>query len=139
MRVEITGQNDINTTAWTPVALSGSNINTITGSSVSGTQISLPAGLYEVTARLSYQSAAARTNLNLRYVEGANTYEAYGAGYARNASGHNQTGDTFTELIELTSAGTVSLELQGEGAGANTSVTLDGLRSRIIIKQLNTP
>ena len=132
LRVEFPGtQTNINATLFatttTQVVLDAATFfNTISGASLAGNVLTLPAGTYEAVFNVNLTSNNTRTNVGwkLRDVTGAAIIlqEFFGKNYLRLLEGHNEAADCWQTLINLptetdidvvggrmASAGTVSI------------------------------
>ena len=134
MRVPFASETNVNTDIT--LSFGTATINTIAGSTVNAGNIALPAGNYKVTAELSLTSTVQRSNIGVRFTRnGLNYSERYGGNYIRSTGGHNEAGDSISDLINLAAAGFIGVETFAQAAAGN--VALDGTRSRLLIQKLS--
>ena len=132
MRILLAGQSDVNA-ASTVLNLGPVTINT-TSATLSGNSINLPIGIYKITIEANVTSLAQRPNIGFNYYKDNALYSTrYGGNYIRRSSGHDEAGDSITDLIEYTSAGTFDIRAfqQGNAGTVNLLNT-----SRILIEKL---
>ncbi len=114
---------DINDTVFTSLPAGTLLMGAVTGASVSGNVINLPAGSYIVHYNLSLQSTIQRANQ--QFVLNVTNGISLGVSapfYIRGASGHDNVGSTLTFPVVLNSAGSVELQAIREAAGSGTTV-----------------
>ena len=143
-RISLTGQNNTNTSAVANAILLNGITTTIPGMVVAGNEVRLiPDGAYEVVCQYSLEGAATRANCSWRILaNGVTQIEKYGGNYNRNASGHNETGDTISQIVEF-SAGVANNILSFEsfrtgGAGTINLQSSATNRSWITMKRLRS-
>jgi hypothetical protein len=112
------------------------SVNTISGSSVTETEVVLPEGVYELTCTMCYTANVTRVSVLSRFAVGGILEGPIGAGgYIRNTSGHNESSVTINHVIVISSGtATVTLNLRrGAAAGTVTATT----NSVLVVKKLS--
>lgn len=137
LRVELNSQLDINssTSGFTlTFNLLGIVLNILTGSTVQASQIDLPAGTYRVTLNANTNSLVQRSNVGWRLnVNGSEYSVKNGSNYNRATVGHNETGDTFTDVFTLAQSGNISIQAYRQ---ANTGLVALENTSYLIVEKL---
>lgn len=133
MRIPLIGQSDVNSTTNVILQLGTPNINTTTAT-VSSNVVNLPSGMYKVSLEVNVTSLAQRPNIGFSFYKDGVLYSTrYGGNYIRRTSGHDEAGDSITDLIEYASDGTFDVRAFQQG---NTG-TVDLLNSsRLLIEKI---
>lgn len=135
VRIPFIWQTNLNqNTTGTTIVLASPSIDTI-WVTINTNIITLPAGIYEFIVTTSLETTSPRTNLWwIAKLDGVEYSRRFGSNYIRSAWGHNQSGDTYSDIFELSWTGTLSFE--GYRMATTGIVTLSGDGSFVNIKKL---
>lgn len=104
---QLNGGYNINTSsAGTPITI-GSILNgNIPNVTTSGSTVTLPDGVFDVTYTVSVNTTVQRSNQNFRLdVSGGQSYGKFGPLYIRSSSGHNSAGTDLKFPVTITGGG----------------------------------
>lgn len=122
-RLDLDTDPDINNGAATQLPIDSIVFNEITGLSIGATTFTLPAGNYEIAIQINGITDDPRTNYFVDLRDGGTILDrAFGPFYARDSSGHTDTGGTIQFEVTLGAGATLNIATTQEAAGGEVEL-----------------
>jgi len=139
-RLTLLDNNSVNSFTPTAIDIGAEVINTVIGLSSNGSGVDVNEGVYLVTIRRGFSTSSSfRSSIDLIFLKDGQEYSRASSGnYIRRATGHNVSGDEFSEVYQFgTGGGEISFQnVKAEQSTSTSTTKFEGGRSILIIQRI---